>query len=427
MDQSLQTGVAPSCIGVVGAGILGRTVAVLTATTAARTVLLVRPLPGRARVVALALRRDLAREVAAGKLDADQAERAAESVTVTDDPGALAPCDAVIESLVEDVQVKRAALARIEAEVGADCLVTSTTSSLPVHVLGHGARHPERIAVTHYVWPAQRRPLVEVVAPAGLTGQARERLFAMLRAQGKAWVLVADRPGFLITRVLYAYWSEVVSLLVEGALPSEIDDAVESFGWPMGPCRVMDLTGLRSVVGIHRHVGPHLDGRTAAVDLLAALPAMGLTGFESGHGLYRYVDGLRFDDRSALHLLRAHGEGTDRRGTDRRGADRGLPADAVDRLMGALVNETARCLEDGVVPDWPTAATAIDEALGFPGARGGLLGHLSGEGPHRLHERLAGWARAHGPRFAPSPALLAHPAVVPAARSGGRTAHEVPA
>ncbi|MER3459299.1 MAG: enoyl-CoA hydratase, partial [Chloroflexota bacterium] len=86
-------------------------------------------------------------------------------------------------------------------------------------------------------------------------------MHALLLQQGKIAVTVQDRPGFLVTRILAAYWSEVVYLIQEGVSPDQIDRALEAFGWPMGPCRMMDTVGFANMPSGYGFLRPYLGKR----------------------------------------------------------------------------------------------------------------------------------------------------------------------
>jgi 3-hydroxyacyl-CoA dehydrogenase len=343
---------SPLRVAVVGAGTLGTTAARAALAAGSPVTVLVRGGEQRCRSRAAELGVSLRRDAARGRLGGADADELLRRIRFTSRMTDLADADVVVESVPESEPLKREVIARIEDVVRADALVASTTSSIPASVLAAGAGRPERVVVAHYVWPAHRIRLVEVAQHGATDPAAAARLDAMLAAQGKWTVRVADRPGFLITRALFAYWDAAVELLRDGCAPAAVDDALTRFGWPMGPFAVMEATGLRSVARIYTHLAPHLGG---AFPSLASLASAVSAGAVSIYGQQRSVHAL-------LGVLL-------RRSTDAAG----LAASAVvDRTVGALAAEVDRAVADGVVTSWHQAGTAIDLAYGFPERHGGL-------------------------------------------------------
>lgn len=378
-------------IGVVGAGTLGTTVARAALASGSPVTVLVRGGAERCQRRAADLDTAVRRDAARGRLGGTDVAELLRRVRFTHRMDDLADADVVVESVPESAVAKRNVLAEIEDVVRGNALIASTTSSIPASVLAGGARHPERVVVAHYVWPAHRIRLVEVALHEVTDPAAVQRLDRMLAAQGKRAVRVADRPGFFITRALFAYWDAALELVRDGCAPAAVDDALTGFGWPMGPFAVMEGTGLPSVARIYAQLAPHLG---VGFPALAALPTAVAAGVR---GIY-----------DAQRALDAHLAVLIRRGVDAVG----LEADAiVDRTVGALAAEVDRAVTEGVVASWDEAGVAIDLAYGFPESRGGLA-------------RWARKARADGPR--PFGATTAPVRVVPAS-AGRNTMERTPA
>jgi 3-hydroxyacyl-CoA dehydrogenase/enoyl-CoA hydratase/3-hydroxybutyryl-CoA epimerase len=343
-------------MGVVGAGTLGTGVVQAGLLAGSPVTLLVRGgedkvARGRAAVTA-AVERDVAR----GRLTGGQAREALGRLRVTTDPAALATAGVVVESVPEDVAAKLRVIATVEAHVAADCLIASTTSGIPAATLAVGARHPERIVVAHYVWPAHRMPLVEVAVHPRTSSDARNRLTRLLASQGKQELRVADRPGFLITRARFAYWDAAVGLVCEGQDPATVDAVLEEYGWPLGPFRVIDAAGLRTSVRIFEWLAPSLGHRFGAFAHLRGVVDHGFDGF------YRRGDGGRRPDDALTAYLHAFGSGP----------PAGDSRTIVGRVMGALADELRLAVADGVAPSWEAASRGYAQAFGFPAAADGL-------------------------------------------------------
>jgi 3-hydroxyacyl-CoA dehydrogenase len=333
-------------IGLVGAGTLGLTVAHAALGAGSPVTVVVRGSAERRAARAGDLHASIEREVRCGRIDAATGAAMLARLRVTGDLADLAAVDVVVESVPEDVDLKRQVIATIEAVVRPDALLVSTSSSIPAAWLARDARRPERIVVAHYVWPAHRRPLVEVACHDQTSSASRAALDGLLAGQGKTAIRVADRPGFLITRALFAYWDAAVQLVFDGCAPGAVDAALEAFGFPMGPLRVLDKTGLDSVARIFASLAPHLDSSFGALAALCAAVA--------GNPAPRL-------DEPLMAQLRA--------GRPTLGAD----DIAIVRLaVGALAAEVDRAVREGIVATWDDGGRAIELAYGFPPARGGL-------------------------------------------------------
>ncbi|HEY5822523.1 MAG TPA: 3-hydroxyacyl-CoA dehydrogenase family protein [Propionibacteriaceae bacterium] len=356
-------------VAVVGAGTLGVTAAHAALTAGSSVTLLVRDRTGSGRDVetkAAAVRSSLHREVRRGAMTPTEATTLLDRLRVTTDHADLATAGVVVEAVPEDLPTKLAVIDQIEAHVTSTCVIASSTSSIPAAWLAAKARHPERVVVTHYVWPAHRMPLVEVALHDATSQSARARVAALLLAQGKTVLRVADRPGFLITRALLAYWSEAVRLVVDGVEPVEVDRALETFGMPLGPLRMLDAAGIGTAVAVHNRLAPSMGSEAPPLGRLQTVVNRGLTGF------YDRTAAGRTPNEATVTALR----GSEAAAVPSAGAGPGADA-IVDRVIGGLAREVDRAVDEGVVSSWPDAARAIDLAYGFPAAQGGLQGWWS--------------------------------------------------
>lgn len=219
----------------------------------------------------------------------ESAARAAgrvEGATVTTDLADLAGCTLVVEAVAEDLAIKSELLGRLDALLGADALLATTTSSLSVAALAAASGRPDRFGALHVFNPVERMELVELVLPAAASQDARARLAAVCAALGKTAVEVGDSPGFVVNRLLFPYLFDAVRLADEQGLAPEAVDACMRLGagHPMGPLALLDFVGLDVAVAIAESIG------VEAPERVRALVAAGRLGRKSGAGFYDYSD-----------------------------------------------------------------------------------------------------------------------------------------
>lgn len=300
---------------VVGAGVMGHGIAQLYATAGAT----VRLHDVSTEALAHGMRaveESLALLVEEGVLAAADAARARERIHPTTDLDlALRGAEVVTECIPEVIGWKRELLDRVERVVAADALVLSNTSTLPVARLGEGARHPGRMAVTHYFNPAQLVPLVEVVPHPEMPAGRVERTLAILRAIGKRPVLLhRDVPGFIANRLQAALVREAFHLLELGVAGPEEIDAVVTAGpgirWPfLGPIETADLGGLDVWRRVMDNLAPELGGAREAPQAIRERVERGELGAKTGRGIFEYpgeraAARVRERDRALIRLGR---------------------------------------------------------------------------------------------------------------------------
>ena len=299
-----------------------------------------------------------------------------------------------MEAVVEDLDVKRRVFAELEVRLGDGGVLATNTSSLSVDALAQGLAHPERLCGFHFFNPVHRMPLVEIVRGARTSDHALVTAVALARRLGKTPVVVADSPGFVVNRILMPYLSEAMVLLGEGYRLADIDAAMRRFGMPMGPFEVLDEVGLdvaRKVAGV---LGQAFPDRMPGLAPLDKLVAAGRLGRKSGLGFYRHRGRKRRTDPTLRELL----------GLTR--ARRAPSAAALaERMVLAMINEAARCLEEKVVADAGMLDVAMIFGAGFPPFRGGPLRHADTLGLAKVEARLTALRAEKGERFAPA-ALL---------------------
>jgi len=277
-------------VGVIGSGIMGSGIAQVAAQSGFDVVLRSRR-QETADATVEAMAKSLAKLVDKGRMAADEAEAVRARVTATADLADLAGCDLVIESVVEDLDTKRALFGELDGVVSADAILATNTSTLPVVEMAVATTHPERVCGIHFFNPAPMMSLVEVVRPLTASDATIEAATAFAEACGKEPVHVADQAGFIVNALLFPYLNNAVRLVESGVASAEDIDAAMKGGcnFPMGPLALLDLVGLDTSVAILDALYEEFrDPNYAAVPVLRRMVAAGHLGRKSGRGFYTY-------------------------------------------------------------------------------------------------------------------------------------------
>ncbi|MBN1586458.1 MAG: enoyl-CoA hydratase/isomerase family protein [Candidatus Omnitrophica bacterium] len=302
--------------------------------------------------------------------------------------------DIVIEAVVENMEIKKAVLAEIEDYVSEDALLASNTSALSLTEMQSVLKVPERLGGMHFFNPVHRMPLVEVVRGNQTSDETVATLFDLSKKLGKTPIVVKDSPGFLVNRLLGVYLNEACVLAEEGFDFEWIDRIVKSFGMPMGPFRLNDEVGIDVSVEVAKTLAGAFGGYLEASGLLPKILGGGLLGKKSGRGFYLYKGGR---SAGANTSVRQFAPGIKQVNED----------EAIARMMYLMINEAARCLEEGVVQGPHEVDIGMIFGTGFPPFRGGVCKWADGIGLRRVEERLHQFEARFGKRFAPAGYLTA--------------------
>ncbi|MBI3348488.1 MAG: 3-hydroxyacyl-CoA dehydrogenase [Burkholderiales bacterium] len=299
---------------VVGAGLMGAGIAQVAAQ-AGHAVDIFDTRAGAAEAAKAKLAQTLDGLVAKGKLTADAAQATLARITPV---GALTPADLAIEAIVENLDVKRALFAELEAVLPATAVMATNTSSISVTALARGMKAPERLVGMHFFNPVPLMKLVEVVSGLGTAPEVAQAVFDLAGRWGKTAVHTRSTPGFIVNRIARPYYAEALMLLQERAAAPELIDAVlRAAGFRMGPCELMDLIGHDTNFAVTNSVfaANFYDRRFTPSLVQQELVDAGFFGRKSGRGFYRYPEGAPalpatpgFDKPSAKRLV-VHGRG----------------------------------------------------------------------------------------------------------------------
>jgi 3-hydroxyacyl-CoA dehydrogenase / enoyl-CoA hydratase / 3-hydroxybutyryl-CoA epimerase len=302
--------------------------------------------------------------------------------------------DLVIEAVFEDLATKRKVLAELEAVVRPDTIFGTNTSTIPIRHIAEQARRPERVLGMHFFSPVERMPLLEVIPTAATSPDTIVTAVRFGRRMGKTVIVVADRPGFWVNRILSPYLNEAGHLLQEGIPIEIIDQAMTVFGFPVGPVALLDEIGLdvaeKAGNVMHEAFGERMKPAGALGRMLGATRL----GRKNGRGFYRYREGHKAGvDKSVYPLLGVRaGE---------------AHADLIQRrLVYAMLNEAAMGCAENVVRSPRDADIGAIFGIGFPAFRGGPLRMIDDLGPGKVVETLYQLQEQFGERFRPAQSLL---------------------
>lgn len=357
-------------IGIVGTGLMGAGIAVATLGAGYRVVGLEQTeeaaLSGRARITSL-----LEKAVGLGRLDAEGFADQLGRLTVTSDSDALADADLVIEAVFDDLAVKTALFQRLDAIVREDTILATNTSYLDPDTIAAATRHPSRVVGLHFFSPANIMRLVEVVNCAATAPDALATALAFAKRLGKLPVVCGVTEGFIGNSVFSAYRREAEFMLEDGALPHEIDAALEAYGFPMGLFAVYDMAGLEIAWARRKRQAASRDPDARYVEIADKLCEAGRFGQKAGRGWYDYTGGKRSVDPEVTALIE----------TVR--AEKGIESrsfssdEIVSRLVKAMADEGNALLERGIAARPSDIDLVMINGYGFPSYRGGPM-FLSG-------------------------------------------------
>ena len=282
-------------VGVVGAGTMGSGIAQIAAQAGCEVVLVDSSEDALQRSQEK-LGKVFARLVEKGRVTSSESESVQQRITHATTLESLAPCDLIIEAIVEDLDIKTTLFQSLEGIVAEDAILATNTSSLSVTALARGCTRPDRVIGLHFFNPAPLMALVEVIPALQTDADLASHALAQMAAWGKSPALAKDTPGFIVNRVARPFYSEALRILEEGiASVQDIDASLRAQGFRMGPFELMDLIGhdVNYAVTSTVHAAFYGDSRYRPSHTQRQLVAANWLGRKRDRGFYTYEGGVR--------------------------------------------------------------------------------------------------------------------------------------
>ncbi len=392
-------------IAVVGAGLMGAGIAQWSAGRGLRVLLkdlnaaaLAKGMQSISKVFTEAAKRRVFTQA--------DAQAGCDRVTPVSSDVPLRDVDLVIEAAVERLDLKKQIFAKLESQAAPGTVLATNTSALSIDAIADGLQRPGSVVGIHFFNPVHKMQLVEIVRGARTNDTTLSTALAYVKGIGKLPVLVQDRPGFLVNRVLLPYLSEALRLSFEDGYGAErLDRLMLDFGMPMGPLRLLDEVGVDVGNHVARDLTKRLPGSMppdgGAGAMLGSMIANGWLGRKAGRGIYLYDAASKDEALPPLNpeLASAHPRRT------AHGHDEVYIAreDTLlrDRMVLVMVNEAARVLEEGVVAAPEDVDFGMIMGTGWAPFRGGPLRYADTRGLKEIVARLDELAATAGAHFKP--------------------------
>jgi 3-hydroxyacyl-CoA dehydrogenase/enoyl-CoA hydratase/3-hydroxybutyryl-CoA epimerase len=303
--------------------------------------------------------------------------------------------DLVIEAVFEDLDVKRKVLAEVEANTRPETLFATNTSTIPIHKIAAQAARPNQVLGMHFFSPVEKMPLLEVIPTGETSPEAVVTAVDFGRKMGKTVIVVKDRPGFWVNRILTPYLNEAGHLLAEGTPTELIDRTMTRWGFPVGPVALLDEVGLDVAAGAGQVMYEAFGERLKPGGIISRMTAENRLGRKNGKGFYHYHNGHKTGvDDKAYEIIGVHPQ------------DRHSPVSIEQRLVYVMLNEAAMALDEGVVRSPRDGDIGAIYGIGYPPFRGGPLRYIDDLGPVNVVDTLRQLANAYGDRFRPAEVLV---------------------
>ena len=397
-DTGVATDAAPKAVrklGILGAGFMGAGIASVAAPQG--TIVRLKDADTTRVAKGLAAVREVIRERLTKKqITRQQFDDTMSLVTGTTDYSGFGTVDLVIEAVFEELSVKHQVLREVERVAREDVIFATNTSTIPIARIAQASARPDRVVGMHFFSPVHKMPLLEVIVTPRTSDEVTATAVAYGKKLGKTVIVVNDGPGFYANRILSPYVNEAGKLLDEGVAVDAIDKALVAFGFPVGPITLIDEVGIDIAAKSGNIVADAFGERMAPSQSLQRVVAAGRLGRKGKQGFYVYdAKGKKGGvDPTIYDLLPT--------GTTRVE----VPVEEIQRrCVLAMVNEAARCLEDGILRSPRDGDVGAVFGIGFPPFRGGPFRYIDSVGATEIVRQLEELDARFPSRFQPAELL----------------------
>jgi 3-hydroxyacyl-CoA dehydrogenase len=310
----------------------------------------------------------------------------------------LSEVDIAVEAVYENLALKQEIFKSLDMHINDNAILASNTSGLDIDAIASVTNRPEKVVGTHFFSPANIMRLLEVVKGEVSSNETMATVMSIGKRMGKAAVVSLNAPGFIGNRMLFGYTYQANMLLLEGALPNQVDNALESFGMSMGPFRMMDLVGLD--LGWRARKLAELD-TPLANKISDALCELERFGQKNGKGFYNYSEGSRAPNPAPENQDIYESISNQNNIVRREISDQEI----IDRCILALVNEGAQILAEGVAQRSGDMDIVYINGYGFPIWRGGPMFYANKLGLDKVIKKLNEFSAMDHNFWKPAPLL----------------------
>lgn len=337
-----------------------------------------------------------------GRLSAEDRDRRVALLQGSTALSSVSESDLVVEAVFEEMAVKKAIFLELDSVAKPSAILATNTSTLDVNEIASVTKRPEQVIGLHFFSPANVMQLLEVVRADKTSKEVVATSMSLAKKIKKIPVCVGVCDGFVGNRMIHTYLREAEYLIEEGALPQQVDNAIESFGFAMGPFRMCDLAGLDIGWAIRKRRKSEGLVSKRYVSIPDQLCERGWFGQKTGSGYYTYESGSRVPivnpEVNAIVENASSEKGITRRTIEAN--------EIVDRLMYALINEGAGILAEGVAQRASDIDVIYAAGYGFPRYRGGPMFYAQTIGLSNVVEGIERYSnQAHGEHWQVSPFL----------------------
>ena len=333
-----------------------------------------------------------------GRMSQEQKDMVLGLITPTLSYEDLSDVDIAVEAVYENLELKQEIFKSLDTVTKDHAILASNTSGLDIDAIASSTKRPGKVVGTHFFSPANIMRLLEVVRGKDSSDETMATVMSIGKRMGKAAVVSLNAPGFIGNRMLAGYTYQANMLLLEGALPNQVDSALESFGMSMGPFRMMDLVGLdlgwraRKLANIETPLANKISDALCDQDRF---------GQKTSKGFYNYSEGSRAPN-PAPENEDIYKEISSQNNIQRREIS---DQEIIDRCILALVNEGARILEEGVAQRSGDMDIVYINGYGFPIWRGGPMFYANQLGLAEVISKMSAFSKLDENFWKPAPLL----------------------